>query len=224
MSWWVSWDYAVSAIETVDKGYFIGGESLSRNGNVTGNHGGFDYWVVKLNSQGELVFEKSLGGSKDEPLNSAIQTRDGGYLLIGSTESNDGNVTGNHGGLDYWIVKLDSAGLIEWQKCFGGSSYEKAYSAVMSPTGGYAVAGSTHSTDGDVSENHGAQDYWLISINSLGTLEWEKCFGGSNYDYGFNLILNTDQSYCITGISESIDGDVSGNHGWWDYWLVQVSV
>lgn len=219
-----SWDYAVSAIETVDKGYFIGGFSISRNGNVTGNHGGFDYWVVKLNSQGELVFEKSLGGSKDELLNSAIQTRDGGYLLIGSTESNDGNVTGNHGGLDYWIVKLDSTGLIEWQKCFGGSSYEKAYSAVMSPAGGYAVAGSTHSTDGDVSENHGAQDYWLISINSLGTLEWEKCFGGSNYDYGFNLILNTDQSYCITGISESIDGDVSGNHGWWDYWLVQVSV
>jgi hypothetical protein len=114
-----SWDYGVSAIETVDNGYFIGGFSISRNGNVTGNHGGFDYWVVKLDSQGDLVFEKSLGGSKDEQLNSAIQTHDGGYLLIGSTESNDGNVTGNHGGSDSWIVKLDSSGFIEWQKCFG---------------------------------------------------------------------------------------------------------
>src|SRR5437763_17070619 len=79
-------------------------------------------------SQPTVQWQKSLGGSKGEISNSMALTNDGGYILAGQTASSNGDVTGNHGGADYWIVKENSTGVIEWQKRLRGTAYEEAYS------------------------------------------------------------------------------------------------
>jgi hypothetical protein len=94
---------------TIDGGYIVAGNSYSNDGEVTGHNGSTnysDYWIVKLNSFGEIKWQKSFGGSKNERAYSIQQTNDGGYIIAGYSESYDGHVTGNHGVSDYWIVKL----------------------------------------------------------------------------------------------------------------------
>ena len=99
------YDWANSIQQTTDGGYIIAGVSVSNDGDVSGNHGSGDYWIVKLTSTGELDWQQSLGGSYDEFFHSVQQTADGGYIIAGWSYSNDGDVSGNHGDADYWIVK-----------------------------------------------------------------------------------------------------------------------
>ena len=123
-----SLDVAFSIQQTSDGGYIAAGYSYSNDGDVSGNHGESDYWVVKLDHIGNIQWEKSLGGSGYEGANSIQQTTDGGYILAGWSDSNDGDISGNHGSIDYWVVKLDDTGTIEWQKSIGGSAEDRAYS------------------------------------------------------------------------------------------------
>jgi hypothetical protein len=124
---------------------------------VTGHHGYFkdfgspDYWIVKLSSTGAIQWEKSLGGTEWDFASSIQQTIGGGYIVAGSSESNDGDVSGNHGSYDCWIVKLSSTGAIEWQKSLGGSDEDYASSIQQTIDGGYIVAGSSGSNNGDAS-------------------------------------------------------------------------
>ena len=143
-------DILSSIDQTTDGGYIIAGQSNSSNGDATMNYGYADYWVVKVNSIGSLSWQKSLGGSQTDAARSVQQTTDGGYIVAGSSESNDIDVTGNHGNSDYWVVKLDVAGSITWQKSIGGSDHDKAYSIQQTTDGGYIIAGYTQSNDGDV--------------------------------------------------------------------------
>jgi len=155
-----------SVRQTVDSGYAIVGYTSSNDGDVSGNHGAFDYWVVKLSVSGALQWQKCLGGSNDDQATSISQTIDGGYIIAGWTDSNDGDVSGNHSSTaDYWIVKLNSSGGIQWQKCLGGSGAENAFSIQQTTDGGYIVAGGSGSNDGDVSGNHGGPgDYWIVKL------------------------------------------------------------
>jgi len=122
-------DQALSVQQTSDGGYIVGGRSNSTDGDVTGNHGGYDPWVVKLSTSGNIEWQKCLGSSGfDEGASSVQQTSDGGYIVAGTTTSNDGDVTGNHGDMDSWVVKLDTSGNIEWQKSLGGSDTDGALS------------------------------------------------------------------------------------------------
>ncbi|MFA5620118.1 MAG: T9SS type A sorting domain-containing protein [Weeksellaceae bacterium] len=105
-----------------------------------------------------------MGGSGFDWATSIQQTTDGGYIVAGYSDSNDGDVTGNHGWLDYWVVKLDSTGNIQWQKSLGGSNNDFAYSIQQTTDGGYVVAGYSDSNDGDVSGNHGNSDYWIVKL------------------------------------------------------------
>jgi hypothetical protein len=105
-----------------DNSYIVAGNTNSNDGNVNGNHGGQDIMLVKLSTSGNVIWEKSLGGTGLEFIifSSIVTTNDGGYMLLGNTMSNDGNVNGNHGGIDFWLVKLDGNGDIMWQKTLGG--------------------------------------------------------------------------------------------------------
>jgi len=127
------------------------------------------------NSQGQqaILWQKSLGGTGEDYARSVSSTFDGGFIVAGSSTSNDGDVTGNHGGYDFWITKLSSMGTIEWQKSLGGTLGELAYSVIQSSDSGYVVAGYTLSNDGDVSGNHGDKDFWVIKIDSTGNLIWQ---------------------------------------------------
>ncbi|MGB4094948.1 MAG: T9SS type A sorting domain-containing protein, partial [Bacteroidales bacterium] len=129
-------------------------------------HGDADYWIVKLNSSGDFEWQKCLGGTNDDEANSIQQTSDGGFIVGGETLSNDGDVSGNHGEIDAWVVKLNSSGNILWQKCLGGTGWDWENSIQQTSDGGFIVAGYTNSNDGDVSGNHGSKDYWVVKLTN----------------------------------------------------------
>ncbi|MBN1324227.1 MAG: hypothetical protein JW986_09590 [Methanotrichaceae archaeon] len=214
-------EYGNSLQQTLG-GYILSGSTGSNDGDVSGNHGGADYWIVKLDQTGALEWQKCLGGSGDDYAYSIQQTSDGGYIVCGETSSNDGDIIGNHGGADYWIVKLNQTGFLEWQKCLGGSGEDYAYSIQQTSDGGYIVAGDTSSNDGDVSGNHGGSDYWVVKLDQTGALKWQKCLGGSYDDYAFCIQQTSNNGYIIAGDTSSNDGDVSGNHGFSDCWIVRL--
>ena len=216
-------DWAESIQQTSDGGFIVAGWTWSNDGDVSGNHGGSDYWVVKLNSSGRIVWQKCLGGSDDDGASSIQQTSDGGFIVAGVTESNDGDVSGNHGGKDCWVVKLNPSGDIVWQKCLGGSDDDGASSIQQTSDGGFIVAGCTWSNDGDVSGNHGGPDFWVVKLNSSGDIIWQKCLGGSDDDGASSIQQTSDGGFIVTGSTGSNDGDVSGNHSNWDYWVVKLN-
>ena len=218
-----SYDHGYSIQQTTDGGYIVTGNSSSNDGDVTGNHGNIDGWVVKLTSTGNITWQKSLGGTSADYLTRILQTSDGGYIVLGSSMSNDGDVTGNNGGIDYWVVKLTSIGNITWEKSLGGSSSEFASSIEQTTDGGYILAGSSYSNDGDVTGNQGNSDAWIVKLTSTGVISWQKSFGGTADDSGVSIQQTSDGKYIVAGYSNSIDGDVTGNHGLNDYWLVKLT-
>jgi hypothetical protein len=217
------YEYAQYIQQTSDGGYIAAGSSFSNDGDVSGNHGGFDCWVVKLNDEGTIVWQKSLGGLSNDEAESIQQTNDGGFILAGHSDSNDGDVSGNHGGPDYWVVKLSSIGTIEWQKSLGGSGSDQAKSVQQTNDGGYIVAGYTSSNDGDVSVNYGYLDFWVVKLNSLGTIEWQKTLGGSDFDLAQSIQQTNDGEYIVAGYSYSNDVDVQSSQGNQDFWVVKLS-
>jgi len=217
------YERAYSIQQTIDGGYIVAGYSASNDGDVTVNYGQNDYWIVKLTSAGELDWQKALGGSYGDQANSIQQTTDGGYIIAGYSSSDDGDVSENHGQDDYWIVKLTSAGDIDWQKSFGGSSIDRAYCINQTTEGGYIIAGTTFSNNGDVSMNHGYIDYWIVKLTSAGDIVWQKSLGGSDYDYAYSIQQTIDEGYIVAGYTKSNDGDVTGNHGYGDYWIVKLT-
>jgi len=217
-----SGDEAYSIQQTSDGGYIVAGSSYSNDGNVTGNHGYGDYWIVKLDTNGNIVWQKSLGGSSYDEAHSIQQTSDGGYIVAGYSYSNDGDVTGNHGYDDYWIVKLDTGGDILWQKSLGGSNADEAFSIQQTSDGDYIVAGYSYSNDGDVTGNHGYYDYWIVKLDTSGNIVWQKSLGGSGWDYAHSIQQTSDGGYIVAGTSDSNDGNVTENHGFWDYWVVKL--
>ena len=217
-------DYGLFAQQTTAGDFILTGASNSADGQVTGNHGDYDYWVVKIDQNGNIVWQKSLGGSGDDESSCIRQESDGTYLLTGYTASNDGQVNGNHGNADFWVVKLGPTGNIIWGNCFGGSYDENSSSINLTSDAGSIVTGFSTSNDGQVTGNHGGMDYWVIKLNSSGDLQWQQSLGGSQDDWGYSIEQTSDGGYIITGDSQSNDGQVAGNHGLDDMWTVKLSV
>jgi len=217
-------DYARSIVQTSDGGYIFAGLTNSDNGDVIGNHGSYDYWLVKLNATGTVQWSKCYGGSGWDDAQSIIQTTDNGYIVTGEEQSTDGDVTGNITGNETeWTVKLDNMGNIQWEKCYGGGITGTAgLSILQTLDGGYITGGGARYNGGDVTGNHGGADYWVVKITDTGNIQWQKCFGGSNDDYGFSIVKTIDGNYAIGGYSSSADGEVTGNHGLADYWVVKL--
>lgn len=216
-------DKATSVQQTTDGGYIVGGYTYSTDGDVTGNHGGYDYWVVKLSSIGNIEWQKALGGTNNDTAYSIQQTSDGGFIVAGTSPSTDGDVMGNHGFYDSWIVKLSSTGSIQWQKALGGTAEDVANYIQQTTDGGYIIAGYTYSTDGNVTDNHGGGDYWVIKLSNTGYMEWQKTLGGTNTDWAFSIQQTTDGGYIVAGQTTSLDGDVTGNQGIRDYWVIKLT-
>src|SRR5258706_851718 len=218
-----STDDRAYAVQQMDSGRIVlAGYSSSNNGDVTGSHGGKDFWVVEIDSQQNILWQKCLGGSGSDIANAIVPSNDGGVIVAGTTTSNDGDVTGNHGGYDYWIVKLNGEGNLVWQKNYGGSDDEEASCIAATYDGGYIVAGYTLSFNGDVTGNHGYRDMWVIKVDSAGNLEWQKCFGGTDWDDAFTIQQTSDSGYIVAGSSQSNNGDATENKGVRDYWIVKL--
>ncbi len=215
-------DVARAIKPTPDGGYIFAGYTSSFNGDVSGNKGQEDYWVVKLDNSGSIQWANNYGGTSVDLATALITTKDGGYFVTGSTESIDGDVTGNHGVQDIWAIKLDPSGGIQWQIALGGSNNDQAFDCVQTKDGGYLIQGQTFSSDGDVSINKGGLDYWLVKLDQSGGIQWEKTYGGTGTDNGYSLLISDADEIYISGGSSSTDGDVSTNLGQEDYWIAKL--
>jgi hypothetical protein len=226
-------DRAYSVAQTYDGGYIVAGHTLSSaNGDVSGTSnsiGKWDVWILKLNENGDLVWEKNYGGSHHDYARSVQQTLDGGYIVAGLTySSQSGDINGvNNGGADVWVLKLYEDGEIEWERNYGGSLGDVVLSIKQTSEGGYIAAGYTYSSEsGDVSGvNNGEIDYWILKISENGVLEWEKNYGGAASDNGWSIQETFDGGYIVAGYTySSQSGDVSGaNNGERDVWILKLS-
>jgi hypothetical protein len=262
-------EYGNAIVATPDGNYLMAGYTESIDGDVFGNKGAADVWLVKFNGSGTIIWQKTLGGSGNDRAFSLINTSDGGYAFAGHTASNDVDVSGSNGNTDIWVVKLDNAGNITWQKCLGGSKDETGYAITQTTDGDFIIAGKTYSTDGDVVGSHGSSDVFVARLNINGNIVWTKAIGGSDIDEGLAIATTPDNGYVITGstaitkllalkldnngnilwqklfggsgsevgnsilatvdggcviagLTWSNDGDVYGNHGANDGWLLKI--
>lgn len=225
-----NWDLFRSVTQTYDGGYILGGTSNSQiSGDKTENSlGGADYWILKTDSVGDILWQNTIGGSSGESLYSIKQTSDGGFILGGHSNSNiSGDKTENNIGMgDYWIVKTDSIGNIEWQNTIGGSSYDILYFISQSPDGGYILGGHSDSNiSGDKTENSmGSYDIWIVKTDSIGNIVWQNTIGGSDEELLYCMEQTNDGGYLLGGTSASnISGDKTMNsYGFYDYWIVKL--
>jgi hypothetical protein len=181
----------------------------SIDGDVSFNHGKNDYWLIKTNDFGEIVWEKTYGGSEQDYPANMLPTTDEGFVMFGDTYSTNGDVGCNHGDGDWWLVKTDSLGNIQWSRCYGGTHKEMARQMIYAHEGGYVMTGKTGSVDGDISHNNGMFDVWVVKVDWEGEILWERTFGGSSNDWGNSIAPTADGGYIVGGGgASSHDGNV----------------
>ncbi|HNQ61137.1 MAG TPA: PKD domain-containing protein [Bacteroidia bacterium] len=216
-------DVGTGIIQLASGGFILSGYTSSTNGDVIGNHGNFDAWVLEIDPLGNIIWQKTIGGSQVDLSYTIEITQDGGYIIGGGTYSNDGDVSGNHGDQDFWLVKLSAQGTIQWQRALGGSGLDVCYSVKETDNGEIIACGSSNSTDGNVTHNNGNYDFWVTKLSQTGNLLWAKCFGGSQAESAMAMDINSAGQFVISGYSRSADGDVTMNHGYNDFWVCIVN-
>jgi len=223
-------DQLYSIQQTIDGGYILGGWSNSNiSGDKTENSQGTDYWVVKLDASGNIQWQNTIGGSFLDYLNCMQQTSDGGFILAGSSQSGiSGDKTeDSQGGSDYWVVKLDAFGNIQWQNSIGGNSDDYLTSIQQTIDGGYILGGYSNSgISGDKTENYqGLYDYWVVKLDATGNIQWQNTIGGNSWDELISIQQTNDGGYILGGHSSSgISGDKTENsQGDYDYWVVKLT-
>ncbi|WP_299383358.1 hypothetical protein [uncultured Lacinutrix sp.] len=224
-------DSAQEIVSTNDGGYAVIGFTQSMDGDITDKQNeSFNFWVLKLNEENEIQWNKTYGGTGDDKGQDIIQTIDGGYAVLGSTFSNDGDVSNNSGQNDYWLAKLDASGNITWQKSFGYQGADYGISVIQTNDTGYLVTGVLDVTgsngQGDTSRSsnkHAGGDYWAIKLDASGNTEWSKYYGGLLTDTPAGVVQTDDNGYILVGGTDSMDTDISSNIGSYDFWAVKIS-
>jgi predicted secreted protein len=199
-------DQAFSVFQTKDGGYAIAGNTNSSGA------GGLDFWLVKTNSTGDMQWNKTYGGAGTDFGYCIIQAIDGGYAMVGYTNSSGA------GGQDDWLVKTDASGNMQWNKTYGGTAGEQAFTVVQTTDGGYVITGLTSSFGA------GGFDAWLFKTDASGNMQWNKTYGGTGTEYGIHASQTVDGGYVISCITTSfgaggrdawlIKTDASGNALW----------
>jgi len=232
-------DSIFPVVQTSDGGYLVGGNSDSSiSGDKTENSHGFaDFWILRLDPSGNIVWQNTIGGGYLDLLFSIIQTPDGGFLLGGSSISNqsedktEDNVGFTFGTpyttyFDYWIIKIDALGNIEWDNTIGSKSTDSAYTVLNATDGGYLVGGfSNCDVSGDYNgPSQGGLDCWILKLDLLGNILWQKTIGGSANDQLRAIITTSDGGYLLGAISNSnISGNkTENNKGLNDFWIVKL--
>jgi hypothetical protein len=211
---------------TADGGVIATAQIDSKGGDITHWHGGYDGWVIKLDSLGNTQWDQSIGSSQFEFINGIIQTSDGGYLagLYGTPSGIGGNVDcvvfSDPDSPDAIVFKMDSLGNHEWHKCYGGTRHDGIV-RLLETEGGYLLAGFGSSTDGDLegcgwhegwhNSRMPTLDVWLMKIDFAGNIIWQKCYGGSGSDSPVRIFQTSDGGFIVFSNTTSFDGDVVGN-------------
>lgn len=194
--------------------------SQTTDGGFIGIAYGEDYNIIKYDFEFNIVWDKTYGGSGNDFAESIIQTNDGGFLVVGWSNSNDGDVIQNHGEYDIWVCKLNSTGNLIWSNNYGGTGSEgvsKENSVLELENGSFFIMGHTTSNNGNISLNKGGYDAWLVKISPSGEIEFEKTYGGTEGDFGIKII-KTDSKYTFSIKVNSTNGDFGGA----GTWIVQI--
>ena len=216
-------DYLKQITLGYDGGYLLSGNSNSGISGIktVANIGGFDIWLLKLDINGNPDWQKSLGGLADEQVSHVIRANDGGFLIAGSTASEEFTPSGdtysspdliikegeNYGNLDYWIVKISSKGELQWQKSFGGKYKDELKQVLQLPQGDILLAGNSNSSvSGNKSlAGKGKNDWWLIKLTGQGDMLWQKSFGDEADDKLSSMIYTNDKNILLGGNYTYID-------------------
>jgi len=224
-------DEPTSIWPTADGGYIVAGYSDSGIGTdkSQASRGFYDYWVIKLDAQGQKQWDRTFGGADDDQLSSVEQTPDGGYILGGISNSGlNGDKTQAARGLhDYWVIKLDAQGTKVWDRTLGSTSDETGGRVRVMADGGYIVGGySDGRATGDRSQaSFGLLDYWIVKLDAQGNKQWDKAFGGTDNDYLLDLRATADGGCVLGGATYSpVSGEVSeASRGLADYWVLKLN-
>jgi hypothetical protein len=217
-------DRIFKVLQAHDGNFLLIGSSESDDFDVNNGNGSYDVWVIKIDTKGSMLWEKSFGGSGIDNGHAAVKTNDGNYLIAGTAISTDGDISNSKGNSDAWIIKINDSGKLLWEKSFGGSNFDAAW-AIDSGKGifsSYIIAGNSKSSDGDITSNNGENDFWVLKIDTTGKLLFEKSLGGSGLDFAYGVIETFDQKIVVVGETESTDKDITSNKGGKDIWIAKI--
>tara|TARA_B100001173_G_scaffold244699_1_gene214755 strand:- start:1747 stop:3087 length:1341 start_codon:yes stop_codon:yes gene_type:complete len=226
-------EVARELIELQQGGYAMVGSTKSTDGDFSNRIGNdWDLFLIKMDEQGEVTWKKTYGGSGDDFGFSLAETPAGGFVLMGYSNSQDGDVPPTKGYHDNWIIKVDASGALIWKKSFGYSGHDHAYNVIPTRDGGYffngfldvtASNGEGNSGKSFKANRHGVGEFWCHKIDSNGNIEWQRYFGGTNNDRSYDAIQTKEGNFLVVGTSESEDVDVKKPKGSYDVWVVLVS-
>jgi hypothetical protein len=216
-------DRSYSVLETANGGFLMTGASESDDFDIENPKGSYDFWAVQTDADGNLLWAKNFGGAEIDNGYATCASGDGGYIMVGDTRSEDGDVTTSLGNADLWVVKFGEQGNLLWQKSYGGDQFESARSIQPLNNGYYLITGSTRSTNNDVvSGNNGQNDIWILIIDGNGQMIFETTVGGSNIDLGTFAAPASEEKIVAVGNTESDDMDIAQNRGNKDAVLIVI--
>ncbi len=209
--------------KTSTNGFIISGTTTATNGDVIGNHGGYDMWVLRIDDSGNIIWSKCFGGSGNEMGQSVVQAADYGFVFAGSATSTNGDLTGNNGGVDAWVFKTDSSGNLLWQKNYGTPGKETFRSVSVAPDNTIVLTGNADSTNLINNGLKGGENVWVMKTDMVGTIIWSQAFGGSKNERGHHITALPNNSLLVTGYTNSNDLDVVGSNGGPDIWVLNLT-
>ena len=217
-------DRIYKVLQAHDGNFLLVGSSESDDFDITNTNGSYDVWIIKMDTQGNKLWEKSFGGSGIDDGYAAVATNDGNYIIAATAISSDGLISSPKGNADVWLIKINDNGELIWEKSFGGSAFDAAFAIAKSNSvfSSFVVAGNSKSNDGNLSNNQGENDFWILKIDTNGNLLFEKSLGGSGLDFAYGVTETFDGKIVVVGETESSDKDISSNKGGKDIWVVKI--
>lgn len=193
-----------------EDGYIVAGGTGSSDGDISFSYGMGDGWLVRTDSIGNLLWEKTFGGSDSEEFRRILPSTDGHYYLLGTSWSEDGDVSYDPypDSPDYWIVKIDAEGNIIWDKILGGTKGDRLWTGAATADGGVVAIGDVSSDDGHVSVHYGGNDTWMVKLSADGELEWDYTIGTNWFDIGQAIIQTSDGGYLAGSNSIILPGAI----------------
>ena len=226
-------EVAREMIELREGGFAMVGSTNSIDGDfIDRSSNDWDLFLIKMDQQGEVTWKKTYGGSADDFGFSLLETPEGGFVLMGYSNSQDGDVPPTMGYHDNWIIKVDALGRVIWKKSMGYSGHDHAYNVILTSDGGYFVNGFLDVTASNGKGNsgkssqanrHGVGEFWCHKIDADGNIQWQRYFGGTNNDRSYDAIQTRQGNFLVVGTSESEDVDVKNPKGGYDVWVIMVS-
>jgi len=191
-------DEAAAIVASSDGGYAIAGTTSSFG------TGGYDFWLIKVDENGNMEWNKTYGGTKSDVAAALVCTADGGYAMAGETRSY------GEGEIDFWLVKVDSSGNLQWNKTFGDQTADIATCVIQTNDGGYALGGYWL-------EDDAPKDVLFVKTDSSGNVQWTRTYGGAEEESVYSVVQTSEGGYALAGVTTSYSDE-----GKPDFWLVKT--